>query len=405
MLAGDFHKEGSTLQATQILQPARAEASYQPGDDQAFALEVAQMRLLSLEELHELILRYEQSFAALKKKSTKQLKKGDIGSIDALGADLSAVLQSTCLSFLPYRKDETLRLVEAAIRAQKQKILKRKVAQKATVQKLGRPARVSITPSRSSREGITAYSNWAEQLAALTAEVPPGQTRFVNRETVTRSPDGSTVEARHATIGKWKVLKQTVTETDATTVKVVEAKFSHYSRDDGKIKESYEKETTIRFKESPASGNNAATLKTTTILHNRMPRSIEPRLDQWAWQDFLRQFVRVNPDTMRFTVGKREYQIDQYRFREMARRGPIVQCLGMRGQIGEPYLSEIAAKLAYLHRVKTDANFESIIEDSLPLLIGNIDYFNDYEEAETRPSKTRANDQRPWATVLAHTTS
>ncbi len=394
------------MQATQILQPARAEASYQPGgDDQAFALEAAQMRLTSLEELRELLIRYESSFVDLKKIPAKRLKNGYMGSVAQLGAELSTALQSTYLSFLPYRNDETLRLVEAAIWAQKQKIsvLKPKVAQKAPLQKPRQTTRVSTAPFRRSREGIIAYSNWAEQFAALVAQVPPGETRFVNRETVRRSPDGNSIEARYATISKWRILKQTVTETDAATVKVVEAKFSKYSRDDGKIGESYEKETTICFKESPAPGNNAATLKTATILHNRMPPSIEPRLDRWAWQDFLRQFVRVNPDTMRFTVGNREYQIDQYRFREMARREPIVHCLGMRGQIGEPYLSEIAAKLAYLHRSKHDASFESIIEDSLPWLIGNIDYFNDYDEEETRPSKPMPKFQGLRATtIVAH---
>jgi len=100
----------------------------------------------------------------------------------------------------------------------------------------------------------------------------------------------------------------------------------------------------------------------------------------------------VNPDTMRFTIGKREYQIDQYRFREMARRGPIINCLGIRGQIAEPCLSRLAEKLAYLHRSKKDGGFDSIVEDSLPWLIGNIDYFNFDDETEgATPTRTAFN--------------
>ncbi len=397
MLAGSV-KEGFVMQAVLVEPAPNAEATYPLGGD-----DMAQKRLESLEKLRELLIRYEQSFAALKKKSTKQLKNGDIGSIDILGAELSAALQST--GFLPYQKSITIRLVETANDLTKTAIAvamrKQKPVQRTLVQKLAQPP---VRFQKFRREGITACSNWAEQFAALAAQVPPGETRFVNHETVTRSPDGTTIEARYATVGKWRILKQTVTETDAATVKVVEARFSKYSRDDGKIGESYEKETTISFKEisSEAARQYRSRAFAPLLSKDNMPPQVEPRLDQWAWQDFLRQFVHVNPDTMRFTIGNREYQIDQYRFREMARRGPIVHCLGMRGQIVEPYLSEIAAKLAYLHRAKHDASFESIIEESLPWLIGNLDFFDGYEETN---KTTMPQFQRRRATIVAHSTS
>src|SRR5208337_2912161 len=106
MLAGSV-KEGFVMQAVLVEPAPNAEATHPLGGD-----DMAQKRLESLEKLRELLIRYEQSFAALKKKSTKQLKNGDIGSIDILGAELSAALQST--GFLPYQKSITIRLVETA---------------------------------------------------------------------------------------------------------------------------------------------------------------------------------------------------------------------------------------------------------------------------------------------------
>lgn len=399
MLAG-IVQEGSVMQAVLVEPALNAEATYPLGSDH-----IAEKRLESLEKLRELLIGYEQSFAALKKKSTKQLKKGDTGSIDILGAELSAALQ--CAGFLPYQRSVTLRLVETAIDLKKTAITtairKQKPVQKALVQKLVQPPVRRFQKFR--REGITACSNWAEQFTGLAAQVPPGETRFVNRETVTRSPDGNTIETRYATVGKWRVLKHTVTETDVTIVKIVEAKFSKYSRDDGKIGESYEKETTISFKATANEGvrQYRSGAFAPLLSKDNLPPQVEPRLDRWAWYDFLRQFVRVNPDTMRFTIGNREYQIDQYRFREMARRGQIVQCLGIRGQVAEPYISQLAEKLAYLHRTKQYATFETIIEESLPWLIGNLDYFDDSYE-ETRKT-TMQQFQRPRATMVAHTPS
>ncbi len=393
MLPGASEKEEYIVQAATIVErlESKAEVSYPlSGDDQAHK------RLESLEKLRELLLRYEQSFAHMKKIPAKQLRNGYIGSVAELGAELSTALQSAHFrdfeQILPYRKSVTLQTVEAEIAvARNQGIAKSRLTQRTLrlrgpgrqLQGFRHPAR----PQRPKREGITTYSDWAEIFGELASKVPCGETRVFDGVHHSRSPDGGCIETRYATTGKWRILKQTVTESDAATVRVLEARFSKYFSD-GSIGESQETETTICFKQTV--GETVRHPTNTAPLSHMAPR-IEPRLDKWAWHDFLRQFVRVNPDTMRFTIGKREYQIDKFRFREMAKRGPIVNCLGMRGQVAEPYLNKLAEKLAYLHRSKKDASFESIIEDSLPWLIGNVDYFTDDETESTTPPRTPFN--------------
>jgi len=361
-----------------LVSPASAE-SYPLGGDAEAQVE----RLESLEKFRELLLRYEQSFASMKKISAKRLRNDYVGSVAEIGAELSTALQAAGL--LPYRKGETLRLVEAEITAAR-KLSKRTLPIRGPGRQL-QSFRHLARPQRPRREGITTYSDWAEIFAELASNVPCGETRVFGGTHHSRSPDGGCIETRYATTGKWRILKQTVTESDAATVKVLEARFSKYFSD-GSIGESWEKETTMRFKQTV--GETVRHPTDTAPLSHMAPR-IEPRLDKFAWHDFLRQFVHVNPDTMRFTIGKREYQIDQFRFREMAKRGPIVNCLGMRGQVAEPRLSKLAEKLAYLHRSKKNASFESIIEDSLPWLIGNVDYFTDDETESTMPSRTLFN--------------
>ena len=388
------------MQAATIVErpESKAEVSYPlGGDDQAQLT-----RLESLEKLRELLIRYEKISAEVKKIPAKRLVNDYVGAAHTLaeiGAELSTQLQSTGL--LPYKKD-TLRHVEAEIVAAKKFSAATVKPAPQTSENRRRPIQVLRRTGRvqkPNREGITVYSRWAECFADLSARLPIGETRTVDRNHISRNEDGNTIETRYATTGKWAILKRATTETDTVSIEVVEARFSKYFSD-GSIGESWEKETTTRFKEL-----EVKTIDLPTAPLSKLPPRMEPRLDKWAWYDFLRQFVRINPDTMRFTIGKREYQIDQFRFKEMARRWRIVNCIGMRGQIAEPCISRMAEKAAYLHRSKHEATFDSIIEDSLPWLIGNVDYFLEVEEDELRRSKATPHFRRATATVVAQATS
>jgi len=220
MLAGVAEEEGFVMQAV-LVSPADAEM-YPLGSDS----EAQDERFGSLEKLRELLLRYEQSFADLKKIPAKRLKNGYVGSVATIGADLSTALQA--LGLLPYRKGETLRRVEAEIAAarEKGKAAEAERTGKRLKPKSARPVQAWSRPAgvqRPKREGIATYSNWAEVFAELASKVPCGETLVLGGARHSRSPDGSLIETTYGTTGKWRILKQTVTESDAATWKPVSA--------------------------------------------------------------------------------------------------------------------------------------------------------------------------------------
>jgi hypothetical protein len=216
------------------------------------------------------------------------------------------------------------------------------------------------------REGVGIYSRWAEYFHKLSSSGYPES----------RSEDGSeTIQVRPS--GRLEVLKRTVTDRDDAAVTVIEAT---YSRSDGS--ETWEKETTIRFKATEPERVRPM------ILDRPLPPRQEQCLTTWAWTDFLRNFIRINPDTMRFRIGQKEYVIDQYRFKEMANQHRVIRCIGLRNQLSEPYLVEIARKLAYLQRCDSENTFEVLVEDRLPWILGNIDYLVAYDEAEPRQARS-----------------
>jgi hypothetical protein len=210
-------------------------------------------------------------------------------------------------------------------------------------------------------------------------------------------------ELKGMTVGeKRKVREGTVTLTDSKAVdgnlkQVYAVKFELPSRSVNRKGEvtyiQEQKETIVHFEDELDLPRRRAR---TTFRRDTAP--------PWAWKVFLRQTVRFNPDTIRCKVGNREFELDKYRVQTPAittllTRKDILKATNKFGELTEPYLSNIAARLSAIQWGR-QTDFDTVIQEHLPTFMAHTDFFGEEDDYILRPLATPAKPASITKTVL-----